>query len=302
MISSTTDSPDISIIVIGKNVSEYLQYSIPPIIKQSANSNLNISIVFVNDGSTDDTLAVLNSIIGECECHNSNVINVLNNKSSVGPAAARNIGANQSAPDYYIFLDSDDIIDIGYLDTIVDFAYKSSIGIAWGRNIEFGTAVGSAQPVHSHDIQLIRHRQFLPAGPSNNMIVSAKAFRESGGFPCISKLPGGEDTALCFKVQLLGYASGQCSDAVVLYRQQAAPWRAFRQQFNYGFGAVAVTKMFIDDGIPVQPFLPGLLKLILSIVSIPIAVLPKYRLEIIGRLGRRIGTAVGAFKLRVFTL
>jgi glycosyltransferase involved in cell wall biosynthesis len=302
MLVSYLTSPTVTIVVIGRNVSHFLSDSIPPILNQSDKSHLKCSIVFVNDGSTDDTLDVLDSILLKSNFQDSNAIKVLSNTTSVGPARARNLGANQSTPDFYIFLDSDDIIDVGYLDTIVNFIKTSNVGIAWGRNIEFGTKVGSAQPVHSHDIQLIRHREFLPAGPSNNMILSAKAFHDSGGFPCINESPGGEDTALCFKVQLLGYRSGHCSDAVVLYRQQDSLLRAFRQQFNYGFGSVAVTKMFIDDGIPIQPFLPGLLKLFMSIVSLPIAILPKYRLQIIGRLGRRIGTAVGAFKLRVFTL
>jgi cellulose synthase/poly-beta-1,6-N-acetylglucosamine synthase-like glycosyltransferase len=208
----------------------------------------------------------------------------------------------QSDPNFYVFLDSDDVIGSEYIDKIVDFTRSSDVGVGWGTNIEFGLPHLSAQPVHSPAVPVLTHRDFLPAGPSNNMIVNADAFRKAKGFPHLYGAPACEDTALCFSIQLLGYEAGYCADAIVHYRQRNSLLSAFRQQFNYGYGAVAVCKMFRTQGMPIQSPLVGLFKLFLSILLLPMAVVPKYRFQIVGRIGRRIGIAYGAIRLRIFTL
>jgi glycosyltransferase involved in cell wall biosynthesis len=302
MLCSTNDLCEVSIVVIGKNVSEYLEESLPPIITQADKSPREISITFVDDGSTDDTIRTLNEIQDKFCSFGFETITVIRNNFSTGPANARNIGAQRTRPKYYIFLDSDDIIEENHLDNLIDFAVSNNIGIGWGRNVEFGTVGYSAQPVHNNLPILLKSKEFLPAGPSNNMIVAQEAFNEAGGFSTNFNRPGSEDTALCFKVQLLGYKASQCSNAVVLYRQPSTIQKAFRQQFSYGYSSVTLVNMFKEVGMPVQPWPSGLVKLILSALSLPLAILPKHRLRVVGRFGRRLGIAIGAMRHRLITL
>ncbi|MEH6542892.1 MAG: glycosyltransferase [Porticoccaceae bacterium] len=65
-------------------------------------STLNVDVVVVDDGSEDDTEA----IISECISIGQPVI-YLKQKNS-GPAVARNRGSSESNADFFIFLDADD--------------------------------------------------------------------------------------------------------------------------------------------------------------------------------------------------
>lgn len=295
-------SPEVTIVMIGKNVSNFIQDSISPVISQSHSSLCNISIVFVDDGSTDNTCEVLEALIHEHSTLGAGHLHIVRNPSSVGAAKSRNLGAMQSDPQFYVFLDSDDIIGFDYINKIVEYARSCDFGICWGTNVEFGLSHMSAQPTHSPHVPGLVHRGFLPAGPSNNMIVSSQAFHRCQGFPDLYGAPACEDTALCFNVQLSGFSSGHCADAIVHYRQRNSIMSAYRQQFNYGYGAVAVAKMFKSQGMPIQSPVVGLLKLLSSFLLLPMALIPKYRFQIIGRIGRRIGIAYGAVQLRVLTL
>lgn len=64
----------------------------------------NIEIIIVDDGSNDNTQAVVNTLKKEipniCYCHNLR---------SKGPSGARNTGMSKAGGDYIAFLDSDDI-------------------------------------------------------------------------------------------------------------------------------------------------------------------------------------------------
>jgi radical SAM protein with 4Fe4S-binding SPASM domain len=63
----------------------------------------NIEIIAINDGSTDSTLSILNSL----KSHDPR-LHIINQKNC-GVSAARNVGVNYSKSEFIAFLDSDDI-------------------------------------------------------------------------------------------------------------------------------------------------------------------------------------------------
>lgn len=92
----------VSIIIPVYNVERYLRKSIESALNQSLD---NIEIIAVNDGSTDNSLKILNEY--ESVYENFKVIN----QANMGLSGARNSGFNFASGKYVYFLDSDDYID-----------------------------------------------------------------------------------------------------------------------------------------------------------------------------------------------
>ena len=91
----------VSVIVPVYNVQDYIEECLLSIMKQSYKE---IEIIAVNDGSKDDSLHVLEKM----QARDSRII--ILNKENGGLSDARNYGIKHSTGDYYLFVDSDDII------------------------------------------------------------------------------------------------------------------------------------------------------------------------------------------------
>ena len=90
----------ISIIIPCYNVEKYVTRCIKSIINQSYGIE-NMDIILVNDGSKDNTIAIINGF-GQKYPENIRVINMPINR---GLGAARNIGLDFAEGDYIMFID-----------------------------------------------------------------------------------------------------------------------------------------------------------------------------------------------------
>ena len=97
----------ISVIVPVYNSEKYIEKCIESIINQTYR---NIEIIFINDGSTDESLNIIHKYKKL-----DNRIKVINQSNS-GVSAARNKGIKNSIGDYITFVDSDDHIDSKMID------------------------------------------------------------------------------------------------------------------------------------------------------------------------------------------
>ena len=93
----------LSIIIPVYNVEEYINDCLASLYCQGFDEN-EFEIIIVNDGSTDNSMNVAQSIIGK---HN-NIIVI--NQPNQGQAAARNKGVEQAHGEYIFFMDSDDVL------------------------------------------------------------------------------------------------------------------------------------------------------------------------------------------------
>lgn len=92
------------------------------LIKQSYN---NIEIIFVDDGSTDDSLKVMKSF-------NDSRVLVLSQENA-GPSEARRYGFNNSSGEYICFVDSDDSISKDYISRLVKTLEDNNCDICLSR-------------------------------------------------------------------------------------------------------------------------------------------------------------------------
>lgn len=111
----------LSIIVPVYNVEKYLPKCLESLIKQTLK---DIEIICVNDGSMDNSLAILKEFASK-----DSRIRIIDNQHQ-GVAKTRNTGIEQSAGEYIGFVDSDDYIDIDFFEKLYNSATKSNSDIA----------------------------------------------------------------------------------------------------------------------------------------------------------------------------
>lgn len=96
----TTAHPLISVIVPVYNVEAYLKRCVDSICGQTYD---NLEILLIDDGSTDGSGGICDEISAQEE--RVRVWHTVNQ----GPSAARNLGIDQAAGEYLLFVDSDDV-------------------------------------------------------------------------------------------------------------------------------------------------------------------------------------------------
>ncbi|KRM44110.1 hypothetical protein FC51_GL001661 [Lentilactobacillus parabuchneri DSM 5707 = NBRC 107865] len=121
-------NPLISIIVPTYNVEKYIRTCIESILAQTYR---NVEVIIVNDGSTDQSLAVISDLI--CSHHNVKVITQKNQGLSV----ARNTGIDVATGKYITFVDADDKIMPGFVSSLYQIADKTGADIVRGSFRDF---------------------------------------------------------------------------------------------------------------------------------------------------------------------
>lgn len=109
-------SPFVSVIVIGYNIEKYIDNCIQTVIDQSYR---NIEIIFVNDGSKDNTLDQVKEYTYDSRLK-------IVDKPNGGIVSARKAGVRESAGDYVAFIDGDDWLNTDMIQKLVDIVEEST--------------------------------------------------------------------------------------------------------------------------------------------------------------------------------
>lgn len=118
------DKPRISVIVPVFNASRYLNCCIKSLLQQTLK---NIECIFVDDGSTDDSRAIIEKYAME----DSRVLGIFL-KKNLGAFMARKTGVLAANAQYVTFLDPDDTLSVGACDLLVKMMDKTSATIGHG--------------------------------------------------------------------------------------------------------------------------------------------------------------------------
>lgn len=164
----------ISIIIPAHNAAAYLAHAIA---SAQAQTYGNIEIVVVNDGSTDATQVILDTL--------GDRITVVH-QAKLGPSAARNAGVNASNGEYLYFLDADDWLKPDAVSAQVRHleAHPEFDLVAGGlENIdEYGCVISIQRPwIHHPDITLEWLTFGGLSGPTGVLLRRA-CFSAVGGF------------------------------------------------------------------------------------------------------------------------
>ena len=121
MINSTPETtPFVSVIMPIYNAEKYLRYSLKCAVSQTLK---NIEIICINDGSTDDSLQIIN----EYAANDTRII--LINQANAGYGAAVNRGIKTATGEYIAIFEPDDWIEPEMYEVLFDTASKNNLDV-----------------------------------------------------------------------------------------------------------------------------------------------------------------------------
>ncbi len=112
----------VSVITPCYNSYDYLDKCFDCLINQTIGIE-NIEIIFVNDASTDNTTEKLNSF----EALYPDSVLVIHLDENVKQGGARNVALQYVSGEYIVFIDSDDWVDLGYLETVYNIVKENDV-------------------------------------------------------------------------------------------------------------------------------------------------------------------------------
>lgn len=166
-----TETPLVSIIIPAYNASRYIREALESALRQTQK---NVEIIVVDDGSTDNTIEYIQSYGDRVR---------LIEQSNKGAASARNLGAKEARGLWLAFLDADDVWAPEKLERQI-----SGIG---GRNwsytdMEFIGGVNDglrdSQFTKKHEAQVLKELVQGNFISTSTVLIKRETFEESGGF------------------------------------------------------------------------------------------------------------------------
>lgn len=199
----------VSIVIPAYNHARYVSQAIDCALGQTY---VNREVIVVDDGSTDETQAVLSR-------YENRIINV--RQTNAGLSAARNAGLAVARGEYVLFLDADDLIPHHKLDVQVKYLdAHPELGLtysAW-QHID-ASAAHVTREVHPRRegvvLKPLLRREFFPA--IGSVLMRRRCIDEVGVFD--PALRAAEDMDMWLRIALAGYRFGYQDEVLFFYRE-----------------------------------------------------------------------------------
>jgi len=221
--------PAVSIIIPAHNCEKIIAATIKAVLQQTYK---DCEVIVVDDGSTDRTLEIIQSVPFISWLHQKNA----------GPASARNAGASTARGEYIFFTDSDCIAHPDWIETGMRHFKSSDIAVVSGS---YGIANQDSLLARCiHKEILFRHHKLMPLYPksfgSYNFGVRKTIFERVGGFNVSYPHPSGEDNDLGYKILNLGYKIYFEKNSLVDHIHTSVLKKYLIEQFRHGFWRVKI--------------------------------------------------------------
>lgn len=186
----------------------------------------DFEIIVVNDGSTDNTAALLDQTEGIRVFH----------LDHCGLSAARNFGASQATGEILAYTDDDCRPDIHWLSWLAHTYATTGHQAIGGPNLpprpdSLGLALTTSAPGAPTHVML--SDTFAEHLPGCHLSVRKSAFDEIKGFDPIFETAG-DDVDFCWRLRHAGHTLGFSGASFVWHHRRATPWRYLKQQMGYG--------------------------------------------------------------------
>lgn len=205
--------PRVTVVVPAFNAAERIGRCLDSLASQTFR---DFEVVVVDDGSTDDTAAVV--------CRHPWVRTV--RQSNQGPGSARRVGLRCSTSEYVAFIDDDDEWKPTRLQRCVDVADASpeiafvttDAYVMTPDGVEQGTYYSSALvfPERERQLAAIARHNFV----FSSCLVRREAYDSVGGFCAERRLTGAEDYDLWLRMLLAGHHGVCIDEPLAVYRSR----------------------------------------------------------------------------------
>jgi len=215
-------APRVSVVVCSYNGARTLEQCLGSL---QALDYPDYEILVVDDGSTDETPAILSRFPGVRAIHQTNH----------GLSYARNVGLRAASGSVVAYTDSDCFVDANWLTHLVERLQCSGAAAVGGPNLtpEDGrlaacVAAAPGQPTH-----VLESDQVAEHIPGCNMAFRRDALRAINGFDSQYR-KAGDDVDVCWRLQQAGQWVTFAPGAFVWHHRRQSPRAYFRQQADYG--------------------------------------------------------------------
>ena len=184
---------DLSVIIPCYNSGAFLLEALESIDRSSNLSKYNFETIIVNDGSTDPyTCELLNSLSVKCRILAQN---------NAGPGAARNTGMKASKGKYILFLDSDNRLLPGFIDTCLTTLLNEKADMVYCQPLFFGDTSEYRFKTRKFDLNDILRDNYI----DTCSIITRDVWNETGGFDESPIVIGYEDWEFWIRLGATGY-------------------------------------------------------------------------------------------------
>lgn len=234
---------DLQIIIPVYNSEKYISECLNSILRQ--NTDYNFSIILINDGSTDNTVNILNK-------YKYNPLIKIVNQPNLGRSDARNTGLHYVNSKYTMFVDSDDKLAPRAIQNLLDCAIKNHSDMLFGGYYVFKN--------NGHLIKKMIYKNhsnlMLKSSDDVNGFLWGKVFKSS--LFNFVRFPSGyefEDTILAFLIYPKCHIISSIDYVVYLYRDNPS----------------SISNNFYKNNVSVDSFL---------ITDLILKLLPRYTINI----------------------
>ena len=194
-----------------------------------------VEVIVVNDGSTDDTSAILRGRPGVC----------LIEQANAGPAAARNRGAQAATGDVIVFTDDDCIAAPGWLDAMLEPFGNADVVAVKGRYLthQKGLVARFVQLDYEDRYRLSERRCDIDFIDTYSAAFRRTCFQALNGYDTSFPVACAEDAELSYRMAAKGGKMRFARNAIV-YHQHPDSLKAYlKKKFKFAYWRVlAVSK------------------------------------------------------------
>lgn len=251
--------PIVTVGVCVRNCENYIKKTIDSILSQDF-PHERMEVVFVDDGSEDETLSIINSYIPRMDIN----VKVFHHEW-MGLGKSRNMVVDKANGDYIVWVDGDMVLPKDHVRRQVEFMEqnplvgigKAKYGFMRGENL---VAALENIPFIVFDSRNGSLNSKLPG--TGGAIFRGEAVRKVGGFD--DRLVGvGEDQDVAYRIKAAGWDIGRSS--AHFYERRVRTWRdLWRKHFWYGQGNYQLYRknrsvFSLPRMIPLAGFVVGIL-------------------------------------------
>jgi len=225
----------ISVVIPAYNAESTINQAVAQSLSQ-ARESLEVEVIVVDDGSSDDTAKVTEST-------GAMVIK----QENAGPAAARNRGWQSATGQVVCFTDADCVPSAGWIENLLDGFTDRQVGAVAGSYEIANNGSWLAQWVHQEIIE--RHRRmppFVQAFGSYNVAIPRYVLEATGGFDPAYRQASGEDNDLSYRIIKKGRRIAFRPQAKVAHYHPERVWQYLREQYRHGFWRAKLYKEHLD--------------------------------------------------------
>ncbi|TRZ52750.1 glycosyltransferase [bacterium] len=205
-----SDNPTVSVVIPAYNASRWIGETLDSILAQAFR---DFEVIVVDDGSTDDTAAVVAGFGDRVCCIH---------KPNGGAPSARNVGIRAARGEYIAFVDADDLWVKEKLQLQMDLLKKT--GLAWGYCDAFAFDDKSGKRLyrfeknfHQYAGDILESLFFVDFIPSPTPVIRKSVFEHVGYFDEDRAERIGEDWDMWLRIAAC-YPIGLVSQPLAYYR------------------------------------------------------------------------------------